>query len=194
MDQAKAIWNQSFDRLGSVSWLYELSKRQDRGASLHKFALGHIFSMSLAEEIERYSDKLASWGQIIDSESGLSPEVDVLVYKGRPQALWPKAGYVLIRPDQVIATISCKVELMTNVTEMRNFGENLRALRQHAPNSVLNFVFAEYTYRKRDTWERQKTDFLKQGWNGVYVLFDGSDGDQARRDDWYSFMERMQKT
>lgn len=190
-EQLRAIWNQSFDRLASTSKLYDLSKKQQKGASLHKFAIGHIFSMTLAEEIERSTDKVASWGQIIDSRAGLSPEIDVIVYTGRPQAAWPKAGYVLVKSEQVVATVNCKVELMTNVTEMRKFGESLRLLKSQLPKTALNFVFAEYTYRKRDTLEIQKTGFLNQGWTAVYVLFDGSDGEDERRGDWYSFMDRI---
>ncbi|MHB8566457.1 MAG: hypothetical protein ACYC7D_10000 [Nitrososphaerales archaeon] len=64
--------------------------------------------------MERLSNKSVSWGQTIDNTNGLSREVDLIVYEGKPQALWNRAGFVLVKPEQVKATLNRKFHLTTS--------------------------------------------------------------------------------
>lgn len=188
----KPIWDQSFDRVATLARLYEFSKRQGRGRrSFHPFALGHIFSSTLIEEITNVTDKEATWGQALDESRGLSPEIDVIIYHGKPLVNWPRAGYTLVKPGQVLATVSCKVEIIPDTPRSREFNEEVRTLKQYLPRKTKNFIFGQYVYRGRDIWEKQKRHLIAQGWDGVYVLHDGTQGDMERREDWYGFLGQV---
>jgi len=155
---------------------------------MHPFAVGHIFSSALIEEIIQVTDKEATWGQAFHEDMGLSPEIDVIIYKGKPLAVWPRAGYALIKPDQVVATVNCKVEIIPDSPRVKEFQESIVDLKRFLPRRTKNFIVAQYVYRNRETWEEKKQGMVAQGWDGVYVLHDGVNGDQPRRNDWYEFL------
>lgn len=185
------LWNQSYDRIASTNWLYEYTKSQEHGKSLHPFARGQIFSSAVAEEIELFTDKHATWGQIFDEKKGLSPEVDVIIYRGKPIVTWPRAGYAFVKPECVVATINCKVHLFPNDPSLREFKETMGNLQGILGHSKPNYIVAEYVNRTRITWEGWRPNLLKQGWSDVFVLFDGTGGDEERRDDWHRFMKKV---
>ena len=185
------LWNQSYDRIASTNWLYEYTKNQEHGKSLDPFARGQIFSSAVAEEIELFTDKHATWGQIFDEKKGLSSEIDVIVYREKPIVTWPRAGYSFVKPGSVVATINCKVHLFPNAPSLDEFQETMRNLRYILGHSKPNYIVAEYVNRTRRTWEQWKPNLLKQGWTDVFVLFDGTEGNEERRDDWHRFMKEV---
>lgn len=185
------LWSQSYDRIASTKWLYEYAKGQTEGKKLHPFARGHIFSSAVAEEVELYTNKHATWGQIFDQAKGLSSEIDVIVYREKPIVSWPKAGFALVKPEGVVATINCKVDLFPNAPSLEEFKAALTGLREILGDSVPNYIVAEYVVRKRNTWEALKPKFVNQGWSDVFVLFDGSGGTDERREDWHRFMKTI---
>lgn len=193
MTQSKrrVIWDMGFDRMASITRLYEWTKEQKNGASLFGQVLGRLYSSSLAEEITRISDLNTTWGQIIDDKGALSPEVDLILYKGRPYVSWSSIGFSLVRAKDVQVTFECKTELLLDNTEIKKFGKQVRTLQEFTGNTAKHYIFASYSYLERTTYENWANKLRQQGWTDVFLLYDGPQGDKERREDWHRLMDSL---
>jgi len=190
LDQKRyALWDIGFDRLASITKLYEWTRKQTRGQPLFPFAVGQLYAAELAKEICQFSDLQYTWGQIINKDAALSREIDLILFSGKPYLSWATIGFSLVRSNDVEYTIECKTELSVTEEEFARYKMQIQDLQQWTTKKATHFIFAACCYLKGNTYERWANELRQDGWNDVFLLYDGVNGDKERRKDWYRLME-----
>lgn len=110
-----------------LDWLYELSKKQNTG-SIPSFVVGQIVTKYVLDQIKRdLPDSLsASWGQIMSSGGSLSPEADIVIFKGRPLFEWASVGFAVVPKENVVSVIECKQNIPSQYSDHEEYATSMK--------------------------------------------------------------------
>lgn len=169
--------------------LLPLTSRFDEQQPLFLFARGLIFSSFVMEEIHldlpRHCE--IGWGQIMADDGGLSPEVDVIIYEGRPFHEWKnETMHFVIVPKQQVKTV---IECCDYLRPTKHIKQHLGQITAFTPRV---FLLAECSWeRSGDRSEKARKSLLDIGFEQVFYLYRcyyGRNKDMNEAD-WYRFLD-----
>lgn len=180
---AKDRLNSFAGRIGLNANVEEALKRRDPpeySSFPNPSAMGEIFSSELITEIKR--DLASSYstqrGQIIDNEGGMSKEMDIIIFKGKPYQEWTM-GYVFVPKSNVKAVFECKTK-----TASYKYQNDLRKLKYFSP---LCYLFMQYYDGKR--FESYRRKLINAGFDDAFTIYKLKEphGYELEEESWLRF-------
>lgn len=187
--RVEALWAARLKGLIGRLDLYPLTSTV-RGRPLFYFARGLIFSSYLIEEIIRdlSSQYSVGWGQIMLEDGALSPEIDIIIYVGKPYHVWETRimCFTIVPKEQAKVAIECRMNFQINEEIRKKSYE----LSKFVPEK---YFFGECLWSKeKKAGEEIRQKLIEVGYDDAFYLYQYHyvmDAKQLNEEGWFRFLK-----